>query len=144
MKPFAIAATLAATLTLAACGNAPEQPAETNTSTPAAQSEPAPVVETPAPAPAVDPAPSEAPAVTLEVPANTMVPGTGMTVEQAVDQVQQQVNQLQLTDAEKLQAVAEARKSAEDAARQSGLGEDQVKQAGDAAERAARIMFGIR
>ncbi len=132
MKPFAIAATLAATLTLAACGNAPEQPAETTT--PAAQTETAPVV---------DPAPSETPAVTLEVPADTMVPGTDMTVEEAVENVQQQVQSLELTEAEKLQHVADARKAAEDAARNAGLTEEQIKQAGDAAEEAARTMFGL-
>lgn len=141
MKPFAIAATLAATLTLAACGNAPEQPAETTT--PAAQTETAPAPE-PAPAPAADPAPSETPVVTLEVPANTMVPGTDVTVQDAVKQVQQQLEEAQLTDAEKLQAVTDARKAAEDAARQAGLNSEQVKQAGDAAEQAAKTMFGIQ
>lgn len=135
MKPFAIAATLALTLTLAACGNAPEAPAET----PAAQTE-APVVD---PAPAEAPVVETAPAVTLEIPANTMVPGTDMTVEQAVESMQQQVDNMQLTEAEKLQSVADARKAAEDAARNAGLSEDQIKQAGDAAEQAARTMFGL-
>ncbi|NMA99545.1 MAG: DUF2242 domain-containing protein, partial [Phyllobacteriaceae bacterium] len=44
MKPFAIAAVLATTLTLTACGDAPPPPAETTTPTvPAAPVEPAPV-----------------------------------------------------------------------------------------------------
>ena len=137
MKPFAIAATLAATLTLAACGNAPEAPAEV--APPAAQTE-----TTPAPAPAADPAPSEAPSVSVDIPADTMVPGTELTVEEALENVQQQVNEMQLTDAEKQQAVIDARAQAEQAARGAGLSDDQVRQAGDAAEQAAKAMFGIQ
>jgi len=136
MKPFAIAATLVATLTLAACGNAPDQPAET--ATPAAQTETIPDAD-----PAPSEAPAEAPSVTVDVPAGTMVPGTEMTVEEAVENVQQQVNEMQLTDEQKQQAVIDARTQAEQAARGAGLSDEQVKQAGDAAEQAAKTMFGI-
>ena len=131
MKPFAIAAILATTLTLTACGDAPDKPAET----------PAATTQT---APAADPAPSEAPAVSIEVPANTMVPGTNMTAQHAQQQVQAQVEELKLTDDEKRQAVADARKAAEDAARTAGLTNEQITQAGDAAEQAAKTMFGIQ
>lgn len=67
-----------------------------------------------------------------------------MSADEAIEQVQQQVNELNLSDAEKLQAVADARKGAEDAARQANMTEEQVKQAGDAAEQAAKTMFGIQ
>lgn len=140
MKPFAIAATLVATLTLAACGNAPDQPAET--ATPAAQTETIPEAD-PAPSETPAEAPAATPSVSIDVPAGTMVPGTEMTVEEAVENVQQQVNEMQLTDEQKQQAVADARTQAEQAARAAGLSDEQVKQAGDAAEQAAKTMFGI-
>lgn len=140
MKPFAIAAILATTLTLTACGDAPPPPAETTPpAAPAAPVEPAPVEPAPAPAPA----PVEPPAATIEVPGETVIPGTSTTVNEAIDNAQQQVDDLQLTDAEKAQAVADARTQAETAARNAGLTDDQVKQAGDAAEAAAKTVFGI-
>lgn len=141
MKPLAIAAVLAATLTLTACGgDAPQSPAETPaTETPAAETptpvEPAPTVE-------VEPA-TEEPMVSVEVNGDATVPGTDMTVDEAVQNVQQQVEDLQLNEAEKRQAVVDARTQAEAAAKAAGMNDEQVKQAGDAAEAAAKTMFGI-
>lgn len=132
MKPLAIAALLATTLTLTACGDAPPPPAEATT--PPATIETAPV----------EPAPAEPPAATIEVGGDTVIPGTDVTVNEAVENVQQQVEELQLTDAEKAQAVADARTQAEAAAKAAGLNDEQVKQAGDAAEQAAKTMFGIQ
>lgn len=131
MKPLAIAALIAATLTLTACGDAPPPPAEATT----------PPATTTAP---VTPAPVEQPAPTMEVTGDTVIPGTDTTVNQAIENVQQQVDEMQLTDAEKAQAVADARTQAEAAARNAGLTDEQVKQAGDAAEQAAKTMFGIQ
>lgn len=135
VKPLAIAAILATTLTLTACGDAPETPE------PAATIEVTPPVAVP-PAP-VTPAPAEPPAVSIELPADATIPGTNTTVEEAVENVQQQVQELQLTDAEKRQAVIDARNQAEAAARGANLNAEQIKQAGDAAEAAAKTMFGI-
>lgn len=126
MKPFAIAATLALTLTLAACGNSSEQPAET--AAPAAEAAPVEAVE----AAPVEAAPEAAAADTIEV-----------SPEAAMQAIQQNVEQLNLTEAEKLDAVAKARTEAEAASRAAGLNDAQVKQAGDAAEQAARTMFGL-
>jgi hypothetical protein len=134
VKPFAIAAILATTLTLAACGDAPETPE------PAATIEVTPPV---APAP-VTPAPAAPPAVSIELPADATIPGTDTTVREAVDNVQQQVQELQMTDAEKRQAVIDARNQAETVARNAGLNEERIKQAGDAAEAATKTMFGIQ
>lgn len=126
MKPFAIAATLALTLTLAACGNSSEQPAET--AAPAAEAAPVEAVE----AAPVEAAPEAAATDTIEV-----------SPEAAMQAIQQNVEQLNLTEAEKLDAVAKARTEAEAASRAAGLNDAQVKQAGDAAEQAARTMFGL-
>jgi len=141
VKPFAIAAILATTLTLAACGDAPEtpEPAATIEVTPPVAVPPAPV----APAP-VTPAPAAPPAVSIELPADATIPGTDTTVREAVDNVQQQVQELQMTDAEKRQAVIDARNQAETVARNAGLNEERIKQAGDAAEAATKTMFGIQ
>jgi hypothetical protein len=128
MKPFAIAATLALTLTLAACGNSSEQPAET--AAPAAEA--APVEAAPIEAAPVEAAPEATAADTIEV-----------SPEAAMQAIQQNVEQLNLTEAEKLDAVAKARTEAEAASRAAGLNDAQVKQAGDAAEQAARTMFGL-
>ena len=142
MKPFVIAASLAACLTLTACGDAPEQPAEAAAPVEQAAPTPAPAPE---PTPAVDNEPEpEAPAMTIEVPADAVIPGTDTTVQDAMQSMQDQVEQLELTDAEKLQAVADAREQAEAAAKSAGLNDEQVKQAGDAAEQAAKAMFGIQ
>jgi type IV secretory pathway VirB10-like protein len=130
MKPFAIAAAFAATLTLAACGDAPADP-------PAAET---PAVETPTPTP---PATTPAPAAPTATPGNTIIPGTDVTVDQAVQNLQQEVEQLNLSDEEKQQAVVQARETAEEAARNAGMTEEQIRQTGDAAEQAARQMFGL-
>lgn len=136
MKPIAIAAMLAATLTLAACGgDTPEQPAAETTTAPI-------VVET-TPSPPVTVEVTPPPAVNVEVNPNAVIPGTDVTVEEAVDNVQTQIDNLQLTDAQKQEAVVEARTQAEAAARTAGLSDEQVKQAGDAAEAAAKQMFGL-
>ncbi|UYO01104.1 MAG: hypothetical protein KIT02_07865 [Devosia sp.] len=139
MKPLAIAAVLAATLTLTACGgDAPQTPAETTTT---------PAEETAAPAetePTAEAEPAaEEPIVNVEVNGDATVPGTDMTVDEAVQSVQQQVEDLQLNEAEKRQAVVDARTQAEAAAKAAGMTDEQVKQAGDAAEAAAKTMFGI-
>lgn len=143
MKPIAIAAILAATLTLAACGgDTPDQPAAETTTAPV-------VVETTPAAPVtVEVAPP--PAVTVQVNPEGVIPGTDVTIEDAVDNVQTkiddvqtQIDNLQPTDAEKREAVVKARTQAESAARTAGLSDEQVRQAGDAAENAAKQMFGI-
>lgn len=136
MKPLAIAALLATTLTLTACGDAPTPPAETTTP---------PATTTPAPAPAPEPTPAPAPApapTTTETPA--LPPSAEITVNEAIENVQQQVDELQLTDAEKAKAIADAREQAETAAKNAGLNDAQVKQAGDAAEAAAKTVFNVQ
>ena len=134
MKRLVIAAAaIAATLTLAACGNAPEQPAA---ETPAAT---APAVETPAAAPA---AAAETPAAPAAVSGETVVPGTDMTVNQAMEAAQAQA--ANMTPEQKQAAVTEARTQAEAAAKAAGMTDEQVKQTGDAAEAAAKQMLGVQ
>jgi exonuclease VII large subunit len=48
-----------------------------------------------------------------------------------------------MTDEQKLEAVTNARNTAEGTARAAGLDEDQIAEAGDAAERAARNVLGL-
>ena len=135
MKPLFAAAAILATLGLAGCGDAPKPPADAPAATAPAQTAPV----TPAPVAPAEPAP----AVTIEVPADTPLPGTDMTVQDAMQAVQQ-VQDLQMTDEQKQQAVSEARAQAEAAARAGNLSQEQVRQAGDAAENAAKAMFGLQ
>ncbi|WEJ34356.1 hypothetical protein [Devosia sp. SD17-2] len=152
MKPIAIAAMLAATLTLAACGgDTPDQPAAETTAPVVVETTPAaPVVVETTPAAPVTVEVTPPPAVSVEVNPEGGIPGTDVTVEEAVDNVQTQIDNVQtqidnvtLTDAQKREAVVEARTQAEAAARTAGLSDEQVKQAGDAAENAAKQMFGL-
>ena len=65
-----------------------------------------------------------------------------MTPEQAMQAVQAQA--ATMTDAQKAETIAAARKTAEDAAKAQGLTEEQVKQAGDMAEQATKQMLGVQ
>ena len=116
-----------ALLTLAACSD-PETPAEATTETPAADV--APVVETPAEVPAE---PAMAPAAET----------TDMTPEQAMQAVQAQAASM-MSDEQKAETIATARKTAEDAATAQGLTPEQIQQAGDMAEQATRQMLGLQ
>lgn len=117
LLPFAAVALLA----LAACSN-PETPAE-----PAATTEEV--------APAVEVVPAQ-PAMAPAAEAVTITP------EQAMQAVQAQA--ASMTPAQKTEAIALARKTAEDAATAQGLTAEQIKQAGDMAEQAAKEMFGVQ
>ena len=116
-----------AMLTLAACSN-PETPAEATTTALAA--------ETAAPA-----APA-APAATPAAPAATTADPAAMTPEQAMQAVQAEA--ANMTDAQKAEMIATARKTAEDAAKTQGLTDEQIKQAGDMAEQATKSMLGVQ
>lgn len=133
MKPFAIAALLALSLPLAACGDS-SKPANT---APAAETT-APATNTTAPANTTTTAPA-APANTSAVPA-----GAPASAEEAIARIQNDVQKLNLTDAEKQKAIADARTEAEKMARANNMSDAQVKQAGDAAEQAAKTMFGMQ
>ena len=65
-----------------------------------------------------------------------------MTPEQAMQAVQAQA--ATMTDAQKTETIAAARKAAEDAAKAQGLTEAQIKQAGDMAEAATKQMLGVQ
>lgn len=65
-----------------------------------------------------------------------------MTPEQAMQAVQAQA--ATLTDAQKTETVAAARKAAEDAGKAQGLTDDQIKQAADMAEQATKQMLGMQ
>jgi len=99
---------------------------------------------TPASTPA-DTAPSAtapaAPAAAPAAPAATS-PMTAITPEQAMQALQAQT--ANMTDAQKAETVASARKAAEDGARAQNLTADQVKQAGDMAEAATKQALGIQ
>lgn len=122
LLPFAAAAVLA----LAACSN-PETADEATSETPPA----AEVV------PAVEAAP-EVPAEPAMAPADL----TTMTPEQAMQAVQAQA--ASMTEEQKAETIAAARKAAEDAATAQGLTPEQVKQAGDMAEQATKQMLGVQ
>lgn len=117
---------LLSALALAACDNKPEAPAaSTSTETSAPATTPAePVAAAPA---------AEAPAA--EAPAT-------ITPESAMQAVQQQVGSM--TDEQKQQTIADARKAAEDAAKAQNMTDEQVKQAGDLAEQAAKQTLGVQ
>lgn len=65
-----------------------------------------------------------------------------MTPEQAMQAVQAQA--ASMTPEQKNETIAQARKAAEDAAKAQGLTDDQVKQAADMAEQAAKQMLGVQ
>ena len=112
-----------AMLTVAACSN-PETPAE------------APAATTPA----AEAAPAAAPAATAAPAAAAAA--TNMTPEQAMQAVQAQA--ATMTDAQKNETIAAARKAAEDAGKAQGLTDDQIKQAADMAEQATKQMLGVQ
>lgn len=91
-------------------------------------------------APATTPAPVTAPAPVAETPA--AAPAAVPTADEAMKAIQAQA--ATMTDAQKQETVAAARKAAEDAAKAQGLTDDQVKQAADLAENAAKQMMGIQ
>lgn len=114
---------LLSALALAACDNKPEAPAaSTETS-----------------APATTPAEPAAAAPAAEAPAAT---APAITPESAMQAVQQQVGSM--TDEQKQQTIADARKAAEDAAKAQNMTDEQVKQAGDLAEQAAKQTLGVQ
>ena len=84
--------------------------------------------------PAATTAPVTAPAAT---PA-----ATAPTAEQAMQAVQAQA--ATMTDQQKQDAVAAARKAAEDGAKAQGMTDEQIKQAGEMAETATKQMLGVQ
>lgn len=109
-------ATALLALTLAACDNKPANPpATTTTTTPSSDT------------------------ITITVP----------TPEAAMESVQKQLDQMgaqvsQMTQEQKVNAVATARKTAEDLAKAQGLSDTDVKKAGDVAEASAKKMLGVQ
>lgn len=135
MKNLIAPAAIAALLAVAACSDAPESPApETNQAVEEPAAPPAPAPE-PIPAPA--PAPTTPPASDAEALSNSMMQALPPETRTALEQ---QIREM--TPAEREEAVAEARRTAEDMARQQGLPDELVTQVGDQAEAAARQTFG--
>lgn len=125
-----------AMLTLAACSN-PENADAPETAAPAA----APAAEV---APAAAPA-ATAPAAAAAAPAAaamTPADAAAMTPEQAMQAVQAQA--ATMTEEQKTETIAQARKAAEDMGKAQGLTDDQIKQAGDMAEQATKQMLGVQ
>ena len=122
---FLLPLVLVSALALTACG---KNDADT---TPAAAATPAPVA-----APAATPA-AVAPA---ETPA--MAPAAAApTPEDAMKAIQAQA--ATMTDAQKQETIAAARKAAEDAGKAQGLTSEQIKQASDMADTATKQMLGV-
>lgn len=123
---FLLPLVLVSALALTACG---KNDADT---APAAAATPAPVA-----APAATPAavaPAEAPA---------MAPAAAApTPEEAMKAIQAQA--ATMTDAQKQETIAAARKAAEDAGKAQGLTDAQIKQAADMAETATKQMLGVQ
>jgi len=65
-----------------------------------------------------------------------------MSPEQAMQAIQAQA--ATMTDAQKAETVAAARKAAEDAGKAQGLTADQIKQAADMAESTTKQMLGVQ
>jgi len=65
-----------------------------------------------------------------------------MSPEQAMQAIQAQA--ATMTDAQKAETVAAARKAAEDAGKAQGLTADQIKQAADMAEATTKQMLGVQ
>jgi len=65
-----------------------------------------------------------------------------MTPEEAMQAIQAQA--ATMTDAQKQEAVAGARKAAEDMGKTQGLSDEQIKQAADLAETTTRQMLGMQ
>lgn len=65
-----------------------------------------------------------------------------MTPEEAMQAIQAQA--ATMTDAQKQEAVAAARKAAEDMGKTQGLSDEQIKQAADLAETTTRQMLGMQ
>jgi hypothetical protein len=81
-------------------------------------------------------------ATTAPVTAPAAAPATAPTPEQAMQAIQAQA--ATMTDQQKQDAVAAARKAAEDAAKAQGMTDEQVKQAADMAETATKQMLGVQ
>ena len=99
------------------------------------------------PDPAATPAPLAAPAATpaAVAPAETpaMAPAAAApTPEDAMKAIQAQA--ATMTDAQKQETIAAARKAAEDAGKAQGLTAEQIKQAADMAETATKQMLGVQ
>lgn len=124
---FLLPLVLVSALALTACG---KNDADT---TPAAAATPAPVT-----------APAETPAAVApaETPAMAPAPTAAPTPEEAMKAIQAQA--AQMTDAQKQETIAAARKAAEDAGKAQGLTDDQIKQAADMAETATKQMLGVQ
>ncbi|RDE10229.1 hypothetical protein DVH29_02215 [Pelagibacterium lacus] len=143
-------------LALAACS---DQNAEAETSAPAATEAPAEVAPVEAPAEdtvtapaAVEEEAAEAIADEVTEAVENTTPSIPSGDAMATNAMQMMSPEMQsalqdqiatMSDEEKSAAVAEARTTAEAAARQQGLADDLVQRVGDEAEAAARQMFGL-
>ena len=95
------------------------------------------------PAAAATPAAVTAPAAPAAVEAPAMAPAaTAPTPEDAMKAIQAQA--ATMTDAQKQETIAAARKAAEDAGKAQGLTDEQIKQAADMAETATKQMLGVQ
>lgn len=129
LMPAAVVALLA----IAGCGKKEEPAAPAATAPVTAPAETAPAAAAPAAA-----APAAPSAMTAAPSAMTATP---TTPEEAMKAIQEQA--AKLTPEQKQEAVAAARKAAEDAAKAQGLSEDQIKQAADMAESTTKQMMGL-
>lgn len=125
LMPAAVVALLA----IAACGKK-EEPVVPAATAPVT----APAVTAPAAAAPAAPA-AAAPA------APSAMTATPTTPEEAMKAIQEQA--ASLTPEQKQEAVAAARKAAEDAGKAQGLSEEQIKQAADMAESTTKQMMGL-
>ncbi|MDB5531286.1 MAG: hypothetical protein JWR51_4389 [Devosia sp.] len=95
------------------------------------------------PAAAATPAAVTAPAAPAAVEAPAMAPAaTAPTPDDAMKAIQAQA--ATMTDAQKQETIAAARKAAEDAGKAQGLTDEQIKQAADMAETATKQMLGVQ
>lgn len=156
MKAIVLPIAVASLLALAACS---DQNAEAETSAPATTEAPAEVAPVEAPmedtvtAPAaVEEEAAEAIAdevteavenTTPDIPSGDAMATNAMQMMSPEMQNALQDQIATMSDEEKSAAVAEARTTAETAARQQGLADDLVQRVGDEAEAAARQMFGL-
>jgi len=123
---FLLPLLMVSALALSACGNN-----DTDNTPAAATAAPAAAASTATPA-----APTTTPA------ANSTTAPAAMTPEEAMQAIQAQA--ATMTDAQKQEAVAGARKAAEDMGKTQGLSDEQIKQAADLAETTTRQMLGMQ
>ena len=121
---FLLPLVLVSALALSACGKN-----DTDTAAPAAPAAPAATIAPAAPA-----------APVAETPAAT--PAAVPSADEAMKAIQAQA--AAMTDAQKQETIAMARQAAEDAGKAQGLTDEQIKQAADMAETAAKQMLGVQ